>query len=117
MRPKVTATPEALEVIERLQRKHGRLAFFGSEGCRDGSAAMCLSRAEFLCTDDDVKLGVIGGCPFYVDRERYENWDEPELLIDVATGGAGIFSLEGLEEVHFVTRTAASDSVTNQRAD
>jgi uncharacterized protein (DUF779 family) len=107
MRPRVTATPEALEVIERLRAKHGPLAFFQSGGCCDGSAAMCLTRGELMETDDDLKLGEIGGSPFFVDREQWDRWGEPEFVIDVAAGEAGGFSLEGPEGVHFVTRTAA----------
>jgi uncharacterized protein len=115
MTERVTATPEALEMIERLKRKHGPLAFFQSGGCCDGSAAMCLTRGELLPTDDDVKLGAIGGCPFYVDGEQYQRWGEPEILIDVSAGAAGSFSLEGLEEVHFVTRSPDPDGATLAR--
>jgi uncharacterized protein (DUF779 family) len=101
---KVTATPEALEVIERLRAKHGPLAFFQSGGCCDGSAAMCLTRGELLETDNDLKLGEILGAPFYVDREQWTRWGRPEFVIDVAPGEAGGFSLEGPEGVHFVSR-------------
>ena len=104
MTERVTATPEALEVIERLRAKHGQLAFFQSGGCCDGSAAMCLTRGELLETDSDLKLGEIGGAPFYVDREQWERWGEPGFVIDVAPGEAGGFSLEGPEGVHFVSR-------------
>jgi len=109
---RVTATPEALEVIERLKEKHGQLAFFQSGGCCDGSAAMCLTRGELLPTDNDVKLGAISGCPFYVDGEQYERWGEPEFLIDVGAGAAGGFSLEGPEGVHFVTRSPGARTLT-----
>jgi uncharacterized protein len=107
---RVRATPEALELIGRLREKHGEIAFFQSGGCDDGSTAMCLSRVELLPSDDDVKLGEIGGAPFYADREQYEGWGEPTLLIDVSPGPASSFSLEGLEEVHFVTRSPSGDA-------
>lgn len=101
---RVKATPEALDLIGRLRERHGDIAFFQSGGCGDGSKAMCLSRAELLPSDEDVKLGEIGGAPVYADREQYEGWGEPILLIDVASGAASPFSLEGLEELHFVSR-------------
>ena len=101
---KVTATPEALEMIERLRGEHGPIAFFQSGGCCDGSTAMCLTRGELLETDEDLKIGEIGGSPFFVDRELYERWGEPEFVVDVATGEAG-FSLGGAEGVHFVANT------------
>jgi uncharacterized protein len=101
----VKATPAALDAIERLVRKHGLLDFFQSGGCCDGSAAMCLARGELALGPNDVKLGEIGGCPFYVDREQYRRWGNPQFVIDVAPGAAGGFSLEGLDDVHFVSRS------------
>jgi uncharacterized protein (DUF779 family) len=94
-------------MIERLRGKHGPLVFFQSGGCCDGSAPMCLTRGEPFPSDNDLELGAIGGAPFYVDREQWERWREPEFLIDVAEGAADSFSLEGLEGVHFVSRTTA----------
>jgi hypothetical protein len=107
---RVKATPEALELIERLREKHGDLAFFQSGGCCDGTAPMCLTKGELLPAPDDMKLGEIGASPFYVDRDQYERWGRPAFVIDVAKGEAGGFSLEGLEDVHFITRTPTSSS-------
>ena len=101
----VDATPAALDTIERLVQKHGPLAFFQSGGCCDGSAAMCLAQGEMAPGPSDLKLGELGGCPFYVDRDQYQRWGSPEFVIDVAPGAAGGFSLEGLDDVHFVTRS------------
>lgn len=103
----VTATPAALEVIERLKDRHGELAFFQPDGCCDGSAAMCLTRGEFLPTDSDLKLGTIAGAPFFVDAEQYERSGRPRLVIDAGPGAAGSFSLEGQEDVHFICRSPA----------
>ena len=111
----VTATPEALEVIERLKEKHGQLAFHQSGGCCDGSAAMCVTRGELLPSDDDLKLGAIAGAPFYVDEELYERWGKPRFVIDVGEGEAGGFSLEGSEGVHFVSRSPSADPDRNER--
>jgi uncharacterized protein (DUF779 family) len=106
---RVTATTEALEVIERLKQKHGPLAFFQSGGSWDRAAAVCLTRGELLPTDGDVKIGAIAGSPFYVDREQYERWGAPEFVIDVAPGEAGGFSLEGAEGIHFVSEAPETD--------
>jgi uncharacterized protein len=108
----VTATPEALEMMERLRAKHGPLAFFQSGGCCNGSAAMCLTRGELLETDSDLKLGEIGGAPFYVDREQWERWGRPAFEIDVASGEGGGFSLEAAEGVRFVSRTPTDARVS-----
>ena len=103
----VSATPAALEVIHRLEAAHGRLMFFQSGGCCDGTSPICLKDGELPVGPDDVRLGEIGGAPFYIDSEQYERWGRPEFLIDVAAGAAEGFSLEGLDGVHFVTRTPA----------
>jgi uncharacterized protein len=103
--PAVGATPAALEVIRRLETAHGPLAFFQSGGCCDGSSAICLKDGELPAAVHDVRLGDIGGAPFYIDGEQYERWGQPRFLIDVAPGAAEGFSLEGLEDVHFISRS------------
>jgi uncharacterized protein len=108
--PSVTATTEALEIVERLRRKHGPLAFFQSGGCCDGSAPICLCESDMPPGPGDVKLGAIGGAPFYIDSEQYQRWNAPRFLIDVSAGAAEGFSLEGLEGVHFLTRTVVGAS-------
>jgi uncharacterized protein (DUF779 family) len=113
---RVRATREALDLIERLAEKHGPLAFFQSGESFEGTMAKCLTRAELLPSDDDIKLGEIGGAPFYVDAERYRRSGRPTFLIDVAPGTAAGLPLEGLEEVHFVTRPQDSAAATAQPA-
>jgi uncharacterized protein (DUF779 family) len=103
--PSVGATPAALAVIRRLAGTHGPLAFFQSGGCCDGSSAMCLKDGELPVALHDVQLGEIGGAPFYIDADQYERWGKPRFLIDVAPGDADGFSLEGLEGVHFISRS------------
>ena len=110
---RVTATPAALQLIKRLIEKHGPVAFLQPGDCSDWAPAMCLTKAELLPSPGDVKLGEIGGSPFYVDREQYDRSDRPVLMIDVAAGAAGEFALEGLEEVHFVTRSPYEAAVTD----
>ena len=99
--PRVTATPEALAVIDRLRTEHGPLVFFQS-----GSTPMCFGEADMPPSANDVQLGTIGGAPFYVDAEHDERCGRPTLTVDVAAGAAESLSLEGLEGVHFVTRVS-----------
>jgi len=101
----VTATRAALEVITDLEAAHGPLMFFQSGGCCDGTHPMCLKRGELPLGPGDVQLGDIGGAPFYIDSDQYERWGKPAFLIDVSSGAAEGFSLEGLAGFHFVTRT------------
>lgn len=102
---KVVATPAALELIEKLKAKHGPLMFHQSGGCCDGSAPMCYQEGELLLGDNDVLLGEIGGCPFYIGGDQYETWKHTQLVIDAIPGRGGMFSLEGPEGMRFLTRS------------
>ncbi len=102
---RVTATPAALELIAVLREQHGDLMFHQSGGCCDGSSPMCYPRGEFLVGDSDVKLGEIGGCPFYMSRAQFEYWQHTHLTIDVVPGRGGMFSLEGPTGKRFLTRS------------
>jgi uncharacterized protein len=100
----VQATRAALEVLHRLEAAHGPLMIFQSGGCCDGTSPMCLKDGELPLGLQDVRLGEIGGVPFYIDAEQYDRWGKPRFLVDVSPGAAEGFSLEGLEGVHFVSR-------------
>jgi uncharacterized protein len=99
--PKVDATDAALAEIRRLRAKHGSLMFFQSGGCCDGSSPMCFPGGELLLGPNDLLLGQIDGCPFYIDAEQYERWNGPSLVLDVTSGAGSGLSLEGLDGVHF----------------
>ena len=103
--PRVLATDAALDLIVRLQAKHGSLMFHQSGGCCDGSSPMCYPEGELLIGDSDVRLGEIGGCPFYMSAAQFEYWKHTQLTIDVVPGRGGMFSLEGSEGLRFLTRS------------
>jgi hypothetical protein len=63
-----------------------------------------LARGRPPAWPNDLLLGEIEGCPFYIDREQYERGTRPVFLIDVAAGESDAFSLEGPEGLHFVAR-------------
>ena len=102
---KLSATAAALETIERLQQRHGPVAFFQSGGCCDGSLPICLPRDEMPAGPNDLELGALGGASFFVDAEQYRRWNEPAFLLDVSPGKPEGFSLGGSEGVHFVSRS------------
>ncbi|MDE2262966.1 MAG: DUF779 domain-containing protein [Gammaproteobacteria bacterium] len=102
---RVSATPRALELIERLAAAHGALLFHQSGGCCDGSAPMCLPRGELLIGEQDVLLGEIGGQPFYIGAAQFDYWKHTHLIIDVVDGRGGMFSLEGPLGLRFLTRS------------
>jgi uncharacterized protein len=104
-REAVSASQAALDVITRLSAAHGPLMFVQSGGCCDGGSPVCLKQGELPLGPHDVHLGNVAGSPFYIDSEQFERWGRPHLTLEVSRGATDSFSLEGLEGVHFVTRT------------
>ena len=102
---RITATAEALDAIERLTVKHGALMLYQSGGCCDGSSPLCLHEGELLIGPNDFLLGELGGMSVYIDAEQDERWNRPRFVLDVAPGPASGFSLEGLNGIHFITRS------------
>jgi hypothetical protein len=102
---RVIATEAAIELIEKLKSKHGALMFHQSGGCCDGSAPMCFAEGEFMVGEQDVCLGQIADCHFYISASQYEYWKHTQLIIDVVPGRGGMFSLEGAEGLRFLTRS------------
>ena len=105
MPERVLATPAALRLIGELQSEYGAILFHQSGGCCDGSSPMCYPQGEFLIGDNDVRLGEIGGAPFYISRSQYEVWKHTDLIIDVVPGRGGMFSLDNGRERRFLTRS------------
>ena len=101
----VVATDAALALIAELQGRHGDLMFHQSGGCCDGSAPMCFPLGDFIVGDNDVRLGEIGGVPFYMSESQFEYWCHTQLIIDVVPGRGGMFSLEGPTGRRFLTRS------------
>ena len=102
---RVEITAAATEVLERLKQIHGPLLFHQSGGCCDGSAPMCFPVGDFRVGPQDVLLGDIGDCKFYIGAAQFEYWAHTQLLIDVVPGRGSGFSVEAPEGVRFLTRS------------
>jgi len=98
----VSATPEAVELIERLRASHGPVVLVQSGGCCDGSSPVCLREGDLLLGPGDLRIGEVAGAGVYIDGDQFERWGRPDLTIDVASEAGDTFSLAGLEGVHFV---------------
>jgi uncharacterized protein (DUF779 family) len=105
MPDRVLVTPAATSLIGKLRAQHGDLLFHQSGGCCDGSSPMCYPAGEFRVGAQDVLLGRIDGCPFYIGAAQFEYWKHTELTIDVVPGRGGGFSLESPEGLRFLTRS------------
>ncbi len=105
MVPRVLITDAAAAMVDKLKGQHGPLMFHQSGGCCDGSAPMCYPAGEFKVGAQDVRIGVIAGCPFYIGAAQFEYWRHTQLMIDVAPGRGAGFSVEAPEGVRFLTRS------------
>lgn len=115
---RVIATAAAREAVRRLRAAPGGngglvpqagrdrpLMFVQSAGCCGGSAPMCFPDGEYITGAGDLLLGLVEGCPFYIDRRLYEAWHPGQLVLDVEPGAPEGFSLAAGDGLHFVTRT------------
>ena len=101
----VEATPAALALLAEIVADHGPVMFHQSGGCCDGSSPMCYAQGDFRLGERDVKLGEIGGMPFYISASQYEVWKNTRLIIDAIPGRGGMFSLDNGREMRFLTRS------------
>jgi len=102
---KVSATPEAVQLLDKIIADHGPVLFHQSGGCCDGSSPMCYPRGDFIVGDRDVLLGMIGDTPVYISESQYEAWKHTDLILDVVPGRGGMFSLDNGREKRFLTRS------------
>ena len=99
---RVVATPAALAAIGLVVEQRGPVMFFQSGGCCDGSLPLCFDDGELIIGDHDVLLGLVGGCPFYIDARQFEAWKHTQLILSVSAGEPEGFSLPAGEDRHFV---------------
>jgi uncharacterized protein (DUF779 family) len=102
---RVVATEAALQLIARLGQLHGAVMFHQSGGCCDGSSPMCFAAGDYIVGPDDVRLGEIGGAPFFMSPSQFEYWKNTQLIIDVVPGMGGMFSLDNGTGMRFLTRS------------
>ena len=66
---------------------------------------MCYPVGDFRVGPQDVHLGSIAGCEFYIGAAQFEYWRHTQLIIDVVPGRGSGFSVEAPEGVRFLTRS------------
>ena len=114
---RVSLTPAAVSLLQRLWAQHGPLMFHQSGGCCDGSSPMCYPAGEFITGDADVLLGVfdlpadapdgpsLGELEFWMSAEQFTYWRHTRLLVDVVDGRGSGFSVEAPEGQRFLIRS------------
>ncbi|MDQ0163608.1 DUF779 domain-containing protein [Aeribacillus alveayuensis] len=104
---RVLVTEKAVDLIRKLKEQHGDLMFHQSGGCCDGSSPMCYRQGQFRVGKNDVLLGTIEQCPFYMSKAQYEYWKHTQIIVDVTEGRGASFSLEIPLGVRFIIRSRA----------
>jgi len=98
-------TPEAEGVIHKLRERFGELMFHQSGGCCDGSQPMCFEKGEFKVGANDVYLGDIDYCAYFMSRDQFEYWQHTQLTVDITPGRGSSFSLEIPMGLRFIIRS------------
>lgn len=101
----VTATTAAAKLLRELQHAHGDLMFHLTGERGDGCAPMCYVQGEHKISKQDLHLGLIEGCPFFIEKELYNGWAHSHLIIDVVEGHSSGFSIESSRGVRFLIKS------------
>lgn len=95
--------------MSRLRAARGaRVMFVQSGRCCAGSTPMCLPEGELIVDVQDVLLGEIDSCPFYVDDALDTAWGRGTHVLDVVPGEPGGFSLAAGDGLRFITAPSHS---------
>lgn len=107
MAERVSATPSAVALIDRLTAEHGEIIFLQSGGCCEGSGPLCMPKHEFHASPTDVILGVLGTdqkATFYVGDSHFTFSENMHTILDAQPGSSGSFSLDCGSGFAFITQ-------------
>ena len=104
MTERVSATPAAEELIQKLTAQFGPIVFFQSGGCCEGSGPLCMPANEFKPSPSDVILGEVAGALFYMGDSHFTFAANTHNILDAVPGSSGSFSLDCGTGMAFITR-------------
>lgn len=102
---RIAVTQSAKEIIQKLKEEYGELMFHQSGGCCEGSYPHCFEKGGFLVGSNDICIGEIEGCKFYMASDQFEYWKHTHLTLDVIAGRAASFSLESILDMGFIIQS------------
>lgn len=105
MTARISATPSAIALIEKLSAQYGPLIFIQSGGCCEGSGPLCMPANEFCPSPSDVIIGEIAGAIFYMSDSQFSFSENTHTLLDAVPGSGGSFSLECGTGQAFITKS------------
>ena len=107
MSERVSATPSAVALIDKLTEQYGPIAFLQSGGCCEGSGPMCMPAGEFNGSAADVILGKLGtqqNATFYMGDSHFSFAENMHTILDAHPGSSGSFSIDCGTGFAFITR-------------
>lgn len=104
MTERISATPAAVELIQKLTAQYGPLIFLQSGGCCEGSGPLCMPANEFKPSPSDVILGVVADAVFYMGDSHFSFSENTHTILDAVAGSGGSFSLECGSGQTFMTK-------------
>jgi len=104
MTDRISATPSAIELIQKLTAQYGPLIFMQSGGCCEGSGPLCMPANEFRASASDVIIGEIAGAVFYMSDSHFSFSENTHTILDAVPGSGGSFSLECGSGQAFITK-------------
>jgi len=104
MTERISATPAAIALIQKLSAQYGPLIFLQSGGCCEGSGPLCMPANEFKPSPSDVILGEISGAVFYMSESQFSFSENTHTILDAVAGSGGSFSLECGTGQAFITK-------------
>lgn len=63
---------------------------------------MCFEKGEFKVGANDIWLGNIHGCDFFMNGNQFEYWKNTQLILDVTLGRGSNFSIEITIGIRFI---------------
>lgn len=105
MTARISATPAAIELIQKLTSQYGPLIFMQSGGCCEGSGPLCMPAIEFKPSPSDVILGEVAGAVFYMSDSHFSFSENTHTILDAVPGSGGSFSLECGTGQAFITKS------------
>lgn len=107
MAERISTTPSAVALIDRLTAEFGPIAFLQSGGCCEGSGPLCMPANEFKGSAADVMLGTLGtenNATFYMGDSHFSFAENMHTILDAEPGSSGSFSLDCGTGFAFITR-------------
>lgn len=104
MTERLSATPSAIALIQKLTTQYGAIVFFQSGGCCEGSVPLCMPSNEFKPSPSDVIVGDIEGAVFYMGHNHFQFSENTHTILDALPGSSGSFSLDCGSGMAFITK-------------